>query len=581
MVILRKFMCSSLRDELSVGEDKWKQRRNISFDQNRQLEEVTRERDDLKRVAVSLHRVVGQLVAYCASAEDELNRTVLAQLLARLVPGDNDTLIEEESRPTTPNVSGELNHSVVSRSGRHVHFAPDLNAILTDLDEESIVNFLQQQRDLSADIKKELENSLRRLRHEAHSLLDLSAKLAPRIRPDTSNMLESSIQITELVHDLDNKENCDNCELHRKLCSLPPRSRPAPTSAQSLDGSASPRVQRLAHDIDSLQKERDDLHQQVKRMTDSPVHKICCEKLEAANRQLRSTRQFVEEQAAEREAERDEFARRLQDLRDENTRLATRLQNNARILNEMHCLRLTYCNCREHDKHVEQLEAQTREMNQIITELETRKASTDDQLKASDEKVVLLRDIIGNLESQLEQKTTHETEILEQLEQMKNTIDERDSKMRTLLGELESLKSERMEQSDVICVKCSQEDVKISELMERVKEQCQYLEDRIHRRTRALERVHEQCSTSCSEPSEDVSLRDQRHRHLEVKSPDTEATPRAEHMSELMGVWECLQTHARAEDAVLKRVADLEMQRAQLKDIAQVSLITDDNLIIY
>ncbi|XP_063895101.1 centromere-associated protein E [Helicoverpa armigera] len=591
--------CSSLRDELSVGEDKWKQRRNISFDQNRQLEEVTRERDDLKRVAVSLHRVVGQLVAYCASAEDELNRTVLAQLLARLVPGDNDTLNEEESRPTTPNVSGELNHSVVSRSGRHVHFAPDLNAILTDLDEESIVNFLQQQRDLSADIKKELENSLRRLRHEAHSLLDLSAKLAPRIRPDTSNMLESSIQITELVHDLDNKENCDNCELHRKnmeeamaeclqrenllrsdleaamikiaqlmtsgeviaegygtgpqLCSLPPRSRPAPTSAQSLDGSASPRVQRLAHDIDSLQKERDDLHQQ----------------LEAANRQLRSTRQFVEEQAAEREAERDEFARRLQDLRDENTRLATRLQNNARILNEMHCLRLTYCNCREHDKHVEQLEAQTREMNQIITELETRKASTDDQLKASDEKVVLLRDIIGNLESQLEQKTTHETEILEQLEQMKNTIDERDSKMRTLLGELESLKSERMEQSDVVCVKCSQEDVKISELMERVKEQCQYLEDRIHRRTRALERVHEQCSTSCSEPSEDVSLRDQRHRHLEVKSPDTEATPRTEHMSELLGVWECLETHARAEDAVLKRVADLEMQRAQLKDIAQ------------
>lgn len=43
--------------------------------------------------------------------------------------------------------------------------------------QESIVTFLQQQRDLSADIKKELENSLRRLRHEAHSLLDLSAKL--------------------------------------------------------------------------------------------------------------------------------------------------------------------------------------------------------------------------------------------------------------------------------------------------------------------------------------------------------------------------------------------------------------------
>ncbi|XP_075979991.1 uncharacterized protein LOC142979119 isoform X2 [Anticarsia gemmatalis] len=593
--------CSSLRDELSVGEDKWKQRRNVSFDQNRQLEEVTRERDDLKRVAVSLHRVVGQLVAYCACAEDELNRTVLAQLLARLLPdGEESFIAADDSRPTTPNLSGELNTSIVSRSGKHVHFAPDLNVILSDLDEEGIVNFLQQQRDLSADIKKELEHSLRRLRHEAHSLLDLSAKLAHKGRSE-SKMLESSqVQITELVQDLEERDkSCDNCELHRKnmeeamaeclqrenllrsdleaamikiaqlmtsgeviaegygtgpqLGSLCSRARPAPAGPQSLDGASSPRALRLAHDIDSLQKERDDLHQQ----------------LEAANRQLRSTRQFVEEQASEREAERDEFARRLADLRDENARLSTRLQNNARILNEMQCLRLSYCNCREHDKHVEQLETQTREMNQIIAELETRKASTDDELKASEEKITLLRDIIANLESQLEQKTAHESEILEQLEQMKKTIDERDGKMRTLLGELESMKSERLEQSDVVCVKCGQDEEKTAELLERVKEQCRYIEEQIHRRTRKLERIHEVCSTSCSEPSEDVSLRDQ-HRHLEVKSPDTDPSPRTtSHLSELSGVWECLQTHARAEDAALKRVADLEMQRAQLKDIAQ------------
>lgn len=110
-------------------------------------------------------------------------------------------------------------------------------------------------------------------------------------------------------------------------------------------------------------------------------------------------------------------------------------------------------------------------MNQIITELETRKASTDEELKSTEEKVTLLRDIIANLEIQLEQKTTHEAEILEQLEQMKNTIEERDSKMRTLLGELESLRSERVEQSDVVCVKCGQEEEKHTELLERVKEQ--------------------------------------------------------------------------------------------------------------
>ncbi|KAH9632393.1 hypothetical protein HF086_011893 [Spodoptera exigua] len=298
-------------------------------------------------------------------------------------------------------------------------------------------------------------------------------------------------------------------------------------------------------------------HAQVKRMTDSPVHKICCEKLEAANRQLRSTRQFVEEQAAEREAERDDWARRERDLTDDAARLTARLQNNARILNEVSLTNIFFlsntlrvvtvpgvCRCTAcvspiatvvsttrtvaiitinlQSSHtpplttqVEQLEAQTREMNQIIAELETRKTSTDNELKASEEKVSLLRDIIANLENQLEQKTTHENEILEQLEEMKNTIEERDSKMRTLLGELESLKSERAEQSDVVCDKCGQDEVKATELMERVKEQCQYLEDMVHRRTRKMERIHEVCSTSCSEPSEDVSLRDQRHRDLE------------------------------------------------------------------
>ncbi|KAL0822094.1 hypothetical protein ABMA28_005458 [Loxostege sticticalis] len=603
---------SSLREELAAGEDKWRQRRNLSFDQNRHLEEVTKERDGLKRVAVSLHRVVGQLVAYCASAEDELNRTVLAHLLGRVLPDGDETFAEEESRPSTPNLSTDLNTSLVTR-GKHVHFAPDLNSILSELDEESVVSFLQQQRDLSADIKKELEISLKRLKQEAHELLDLSAKISIKGRNE-SKMLESSqVQITELVQDLDtSQKSCDNCELHRKnmeeamaeclqrenllrsdlegamikiahlmtsgermhssdliaegygtgqqlqaalsnaRASPRPRACPTPGSV-SLDGCASPRAHasRLAQDLEQLHKERDDLQQQ----------------LEAANRQLRSTRQFVEEQASEREAERDEFARRLADLRDENSRLATRLQNNARILNEMHRLRVSQCTCRTVDAQVEQLETQTREMNQIINELETRKAASDEELKATEEKIILLRDIIANLESQLEQKTAHEAEILDELETMKKTIDERDSKMRSLLGELESLRSERLEQTDVTCVKCGCEEDRYTELMEKVKEQCRWLEERIHRRTQRLERIHEVCSTSCSEPSEDVSLRDQRD--VEVKSPESPPTPRNENLVELLGIWESLEAHSRAEEAALKRVRDLEMQRAQLKDVAQ------------
>ncbi|XP_037292945.1 golgin subfamily A member 4-like isoform X5 [Manduca sexta] len=511
---------SSLRDEVSACEDKWKQRRNHSFDQNRHLEEVTRERDDLKRVAVSLHRVVGQLVAYCACAEDELNRTVLTQLLGRLLPGGADeSILEEEFRPSTPSLLGELDASAVSRGGKHVHFAPDLKDILSDLDEECVVGFVQRQRDLSADIKRELEQSLRRLRLEAHSLLDLSAKLAAKGKSE-QKMLESSVSVTELVQELDDNKTCDNCELHRKTMEeamaeclqrenllrsdleaamikiaqlmtsadviaegygtggqvhSPQSRRSRGDSPRSLD---SPGAGTDARELDALQRERDDLHQQV-----------------------------------------------------------------------------------------EQLEAQTREMNQIINELETRKVQTDDELKANEEKIVLLRDIIANLEGQLEQKTSREKEILEELEEMKRTIDERDGRMRGLLSELESLRNEKADQSEVVCSKCGLEEEKYTDLLQRIKEQCHWLEEAMHRRTRKLEHLHEVCSTSCSEPSEDVSIRDQKNMQLEWKSEES-VTPRA-CGGELRVVWEALGAHGRAEDAVLKRLADLEMQRNSLKDLAQ------------
>ncbi|XP_059054141.1 rootletin-like [Achroia grisella] len=421
---------------------------------------------------------------------------------------------DEESRPSTPNISTDLNTSNLVPRGKHVHFAPDLNSILSELEEDGVLGFLQQQRDLSADIRLELEHSLTRLRVEAQELLDLSAKLT-KGRND-SKMLESSqVQITELVQELDAQQRCDNCEMHRKTMeeamseclqrenllrsdleaammkiahlmtvadgvnstdliaegygtgqlqpgSLGPRARPPPDrgappptppppSPPSPASTPSPAA-RLAKDLDLLQRERDDLHQQ----------------LEAANRQLRSTRQFVEEQATEREAERDEFAKRLADLRDENSRLATRLQNNARIINEM---QHRHARGRAHHHHVEQLETQTREMNQIINDLETKKAASDEELKATEEKITLLRDIIGNLENQLEQKTAHEAEILQQLEEMRKTIDERDGRLRSLLGELESMKTEKADQTEVTCVQCGQEEDRYAELLEKVQEQ--------------------------------------------------------------------------------------------------------------
>nr|XP_032518685.1 pericentrin-like isoform X4 [Danaus plexippus plexippus] len=573
---------SSVRDELSSGEgDKWRQRRNNSFDQNRQLEEVTRERDGLRRVAGVLQRAVSSLVAYCASAEDELNRTVLNKLLGHLA-ADDDTIVELDSRPSTP--VAEL--SVVGET--HVHLAPDLHSILVSLDEAGVRGFLQQQRDLGDDIKRELDASLKRLRHEAKDLLQLSARLASNKARQETRMLENS---TREAKEEDERE-CINCMMQRKnveeamseclqrenllrsdldgammkiahLMGPPDRTHSDDvvegygTGGRSLDG-LTPRAQ-LAADLEHALRERDDLKQQLLRTP--PVHGICCQKLEAANRQLRSTRQFVEEQAAEREAERDEFAERLAELRDENSRLAARLQTNARIVNEMSCLRLARCNCREHDRHVEQLESQTREMNQIIADLEGRKGAADEELKAAEEQVSLLRDIINNLETQLEEKTAREEDVLRELGDMRSTIDDRDRRMRELLAELERSRGRDAERE---AATQQGEEGGGDELLGTLRDDAKLLEEQIHSSVVRLEGAYERASGSLSERTEDVSVTGAR-----AGGERGGGGARGPALEELSGVWDQLKALERAGDAALKRIDDLHMQRQRLKDVAQ------------
>ncbi|CAG9564428.1 unnamed protein product [Danaus chrysippus] len=568
---------SSVRDELSSGEgDKWRQRRNNSFDQNRQLEEVTRERDGLRRVAGVLQRAVSSLVAYCASAEDELNRTVLNKLLGHLA-ADDDTIVELDSRPSTP--VAEL--SVLGET--HVHLAPDLHSILVSLDEAGVRGFLQQQRDLGDDIKRELDASLKRLRHEARDLLQLSARLATNsqlhthttlTRVTSSSDLISTIYVsvhTEARHETRMLENstreakeeereCINCMMQRKnveeamseclqresllrsdldgaMMKIAHLMGPADrthgddvvegygTGGRSLDG-LTPRAQ-LAADLDHALREKDDLKQQ----------------LEAANRQLRSTRQFVEEQAAEREAERDEFEDRLAELREDNTRLAARLQNNARIVTE-----------------VEQLETQAREMNQIIADLEQRKGAADEELKAAEEKVTLLRDIIHNLETQLEDKTNRERDVLRELGDMRTAIDDRDRAMRELLAEMERGRGAAEEGGgEEEETGRPAEEGGGGELRDTLRDDAKLLEEQIHSTVVRLEGAYERASGSLSERTEDVS----------VGGARGGGGARGPALEELSGVWGQLRALERAGDAALKRIDDLHMQRQRLKDVAQ------------
>lgn len=68
-------------------------------------------------------------------------------------------------------------------------------------------------------------------------------------------------------------------------------------------------------------------------------------------------------------------------------------------------------------------------------------------------------------------------------------------------------------------------------------------------------------NTSCSTPTEDMSIKDQIRPHTPLTVPDECDVP----LQQLARLKEKLIKHSRAEDAAMKRIRDLEMQLSAMK----------------
>ncbi|KAK7066217.1 hypothetical protein SK128_023063 [Halocaridina rubra] len=117
------------------------------------------------------------------------------------------------------------------------------------------------------------------------------------------------------------------------------------------------------------------------------------QQLEVADRQLRSSRQFLDEQASEREKE-------VEDLLREKDKLANQLREKDIILSQQsHTV-----------KEVENLERELREVTHECKDTLKRKKELEVEQKASFDKIQDLRVIISNLEVELDAKRIHEGE---------------------------------------------------------------------------------------------------------------------------------------------------------------------------
>ncbi|XP_076061295.1 uncharacterized protein LOC143037054 isoform X3 [Oratosquilla oratoria] len=299
-------------------------------------------------------------------------------------------------------------------------------------------------------------------------------------------------------------------------------------------------------EVDALKSEVTDLKQQ----------------LEVADRQVRSHRQFLDDQAGEREQEREELVRNNEKLtlliREKESQIA--MQANLQ-------------------KEVDILERDLWEKTQQLEEALASKIEIEGEHKAAVDKIWDLREIIITLEGQLETKVLKENELLDQIQSLTAELAHSSQCSEELSQQLEHLQSDhQMKNQESIDVYDSNESRTIkadedgvfhsvySEMAVDVNMQntslLQRLEERVERTTRGLEALQISVSSGSIPSDEDLSIKD----HLEtsslnefeegrVVSPST-ATNRLE---------EKVLSLEKTYEATSKRIRDLEMALKKMR----------------
>lgn len=222
------------------------------------------------------------------------------------------------------------------------------------------------------------------------------------------------------------------------------------------------------------------------------------------------------------------------------------------------------------------MENQLKEMAVLVSDYEEKKSRLEDDLKASIDKIYVLREIITDLESQVETKTVNERVLQSKLDELDQVVVGQTRTNELLQHEVESLKLEVDGQGygEKIAdleekLRRSINSAEQSMALEQMTEQLREIESSLDRKTKTLESLHSDiCSASCSSPSEDVSVKG----GTPPKSTSPRGSPPSIPIDEVTRILEKMAKHTRAEEAAMKRIKDLEMQVGGVRQSYAVSL---------
>ncbi|XP_011059724.1 PREDICTED: A-kinase anchor protein 9-like isoform X3 [Acromyrmex echinatior] len=610
------------------------------------LENIMEERDNLWKACVTLKNLIGELVNYFSVCEEEVNNTLINEVLKRQL--SESAFIDEENLNKSNNtVLSEIPHKNSSNQRiKRVHFAPQSTKIasIVNSDNKMLQNLVDE--DTDEILKKELKACLRRLKSDSTQVLNLSMSESENKITLSSNDDLLARKINEINEALSLKLNHAEAliinyqeeveqlkvhilELQRKLISAESKKEIITEGYGESDLSRGDivlqdfsQVQEKARHvlsngggdisyllqlieelcrqndklIDDARKEREDLQQQQVPLEPTPtpyIHRVCCKKIEAADKQLRAIRRFLDEQASEREMERDEAAKQIRFLQEQLKDRERDKERDMRITSESELssertdipeLQTTDINAA-----VEALESQMREMSSLMSDTEAKKSEKESELKAAVDKIWVLRDIIADLEQQLQAKIEREESLQMQINQLETVITAQTKNQQELVQELDAIKSgsenrhlnEQINhlQEELNKHKLSSEHFNVnSSVLKQMKAELHEMQNQLDKRIREMESAH-MCGSnlSLSQPSEDVSIREQIDA-TRCLTPDDPSSPPMLPLDQVLKLKDKMLKHARAEEVAFKRIKDLEMQLTTMKNQNE-ELLTEQEIL--
>ncbi|XP_030754420.1 A-kinase anchor protein 9-like isoform X3 [Sitophilus oryzae] len=558
---------------------------------------LLKERDNLKKQVISLRNLLSELLRYFTQAEDALNNTLVDELLRQGIDKNSSNMDDELNLDTS---SGTTNSSKILDSLTNVprvHLTPNFSELINMIEHQSQNN--DSSIDISEDLKNELGMCLDKLRQEANAILTLTTNL-PRVQPvasprnsvdDKLNSLSKKLNFETLENERLKQELSESNDailtLMEKIRILESELEQAKYKIAELvedgrrevvsegygeDGSIPlPELDDAIRTLSDLQERARTMMAQSRASINPDIFELIeqyhsvglrvkqgtkrekndmIQQIEAADKKYKTTQKFLEEQAVEREQERDEAQRKINELY-EQLKDRDKDRANYQMMSKEHHVKF---GCRslevEAYKKVEQLEHQLQGLAKQIHNEQHRSKELEQEQEESLEKIRILREIIRDLEQQNDEKDRkieqqlRNVEKLEYIQGLRRHVDELEQEVQQLRIGAELAGSEGA--------------------VRQIKLQLFELEVNLDKKTRELELLHStDVNNSCSTPSEDMSVRDL----VRPQTPNSIAMDECEvPLQQLARLKEKLLKHTRAEEAAMKRIKDLDMQVIHLKN---------------